>query len=239
MRCCSSRSRSSRQRGDRACCSRPRSRTRPAASSTACRRRVPSSSKTASPQTLDMVTREAMPATFTLLVDSSQSMSRRMDFVRQAAARLAKYLAPQDRVIVAPFSHTLGTITGPTDDLETLTEAIGAIEPRRHRDPRLAARGAELLGRQRGRRAIVLSPTATTRTARRAIEDALQAVQASPVRPSTWSASAASPASRSRASGARGGSRSRPAGGVFFPSRDDGAPVASHDRSRPTCTTAT
>ena len=50
-----------------------------------------------------------LPATFTLLIDSSQSMARRIDFVRDAAAALAGYLRPKDRIIVAPFSKASTT----------------------------------------------------------------------------------------------------------------------------------
>src|SRR5580704_16635727 len=39
------------------------------------------------PQEIDLVNQETLPATFALLIDSSQSMSRRIDFVRDAAAR--------------------------------------------------------------------------------------------------------------------------------------------------------
>ena len=81
------------------------------------------------PQKLDVVRPEQLPATFTLLIDSSQSMSRRIDFVRDAAMELAGYLRAKDRIIVAPFSKTLETITGPTDDRTTVADAIAAIEP--------------------------------------------------------------------------------------------------------------
>ena len=43
-------------------------------------------------QTPDMVAQETIPTTFALLVDSSQSMWRNMEFVRAAAARLLAYL---------------------------------------------------------------------------------------------------------------------------------------------------
>lgn len=79
------------------------------------------------PQTLDVVKAEQLPATYTLLIDTSQSMSRRIDFVRDAAIRLAGYLRKNDRIIVAPFSRTLGAITGPTDDRETVAEAITSL----------------------------------------------------------------------------------------------------------------
>jgi Ca-activated chloride channel homolog len=81
------------------------------------------------PQTLDVVRPEQLPATFTILIDTSQSMSRRIDFVRDAAARLASYLREKDRIIVAPFAKKLQTITGPTDDRATVSDAIAAIRP--------------------------------------------------------------------------------------------------------------
>jgi len=80
------------------------------------------------PQSIDLVSSETIPAVFTLLIDSSQSMSRRIDLVRSAAAQLTRQLRPEDRVIVAPFSHGLGPITGPTDDRRTVIEAVEAIE---------------------------------------------------------------------------------------------------------------
>lgn len=81
------------------------------------------------PQMLQIVTQEEVAATFALLIDSSQSMSRRIDFVREAAGRLAGFLRPKDRVMVAPFTRQLGAVTGPTDDRRTVMEAISAIRP--------------------------------------------------------------------------------------------------------------
>jgi Ca-activated chloride channel family protein len=84
-------------------------------------------SENGEPQTLDMVREDVLPATYLLLIDSSQSMSRRIDFVKEAARRLLAYLRPEDRVLVVPFSRLLGAITGPTGDHQTNLEAIGAI----------------------------------------------------------------------------------------------------------------
>jgi Ca-activated chloride channel homolog len=81
------------------------------------------------PQTLDVVRPEQLPATFTILIDTSQSMARRIDFVRDAASRMASYLREKDRIIVAPFAKKLQTITGPTDDRATVSDAIAAIRP--------------------------------------------------------------------------------------------------------------
>ena len=67
-----------------------------------------------------MVRPDVLPATYLLLIDSSQSMSRRIDFVKEAARRLTGYLRPEDRVIVVPFSRRLGPVTGPTADHKTV-----------------------------------------------------------------------------------------------------------------------
>ena len=79
-------------------------------------------------QSIDLVAKDTVPTTFGLLVDSSQSMSRRMQFVRRAAEQLTTHLRPDDRVVVAPFAHGFKAITGPTDDRATVSEAIAAIE---------------------------------------------------------------------------------------------------------------
>lgn len=78
-------------------------------------------------QTLELARREDMPATFALLIDSSQSMSRRIDFVKEAASRLSGYLAARDSMLVVPFSKHVEPITGPTNDRATVEEAIGGI----------------------------------------------------------------------------------------------------------------
>ena len=50
--------------------------------------------KTACRRQLDLVRQEAVGATFALLIDSSASMSRRLDFVQRTAATLADYMTP-------------------------------------------------------------------------------------------------------------------------------------------------
>ena len=80
-------------------------------------------------QAIDLVSHERVPATFALLIDSSQSMSRRFDFVKDAAARLTAFLRPKDSVVVAPFAKRLAALTGPTGDRRTIIEAIQHIEP--------------------------------------------------------------------------------------------------------------
>jgi VWFA-related protein len=79
------------------------------------------------PQEIDLVDQETLPATFALLIDSSQSMSRRIDFVREASTRFIHYLRPKDQVLVAPFTRGLGALTGPTADHKTIIDAVGHV----------------------------------------------------------------------------------------------------------------
>ncbi len=80
------------------------------------------------PQAIDVVDHETLPATFVMLIDSSQSMHRRIDFVRDAARRLLDFLRPSDTILVAPFSARLGAVTGPTSDRNTVVEAVAGID---------------------------------------------------------------------------------------------------------------
>ena len=130
------------------------------------------------PQSLDLVRSDMMESTYTLLVDGSQSMSRRLDFVQRAAHRLLAHLRKNDRAIVAPFTRTIGTVTGPTDDLETVTDAISAIQ----------ARGGtaiadvltdlpRLLEGAPGRQAVVLITDGYDEHSSKTFEDAMRAVK--------------------------------------------------------------
>jgi Ca-activated chloride channel homolog len=82
------------------------------------------------PQTIDTVSSEPVPATFTLLIDTSQSMSRSMGMVRKAAARLSDHLRDIDSIVVAPFKTGIVSITGPTRDHVTVADAVTAIQPK-------------------------------------------------------------------------------------------------------------
>lgn len=79
------------------------------------------------PQTVDVVRSEAMPAVFAILIDSSHSMHRRIEYVREGVRRLIDFMRPADQVLVAPFSKHLEAITGPTSDRKTVLEAIGHV----------------------------------------------------------------------------------------------------------------
>ena len=130
------------------------------------------------PQTLDLAGQDHLPATFAMLVDSSQSMSRRIDFVREAANRLVGYMRPKDRMLIVPFSKTLQPITGPTDDRDTVLDAIAKIEPRG--GTAILDSLIELsphLGGLEGRRAIVLITDGYDEHSASKFEDALAAVK--------------------------------------------------------------
>jgi Ca-activated chloride channel homolog len=130
------------------------------------------------PQTLDVVKHEAVGATFTLLVDSSASMSRRLDFVQETAATLANYMRPLDRMVVAPFSKTVLSTTGPTDDRRTIIDAIKAIRPAGGTAILDAvAEAARSVGDPETRRAIVLITDGYDEHSTTSYEDALAAAK--------------------------------------------------------------
>jgi Ca-activated chloride channel homolog len=131
------------------------------------------------PQVIDLAQKEDLPATFALMIDSSQSMSRRIDFVRESARQLSSYLRPKDRMLVVPFSKSLGPITGPTDDRATVTESIGRIESKGGTailDSLIQI--SPILGAIKGRTAVVLITDGYDEHSGRAFEDALAAVKA-------------------------------------------------------------
>jgi VWFA-related protein len=133
-------------------------------------------------QTPDMVAQETIPTTFALLVDSSQSMWRNMEFVRTAAARLTAYLRPKDRVLVAPFSRQLRAVTGPTQDRQTVNDAVDAISAQGGTAMRDAM--VEIAGRfegVEGRRVIVLITDAYDEHSRSSLAQAVAAVKESGV----------------------------------------------------------
>jgi Ca-activated chloride channel homolog len=80
------------------------------------------------PQSLDLAVPDTVPTTYSLLIDTSGSMRRRMEFVEEAASEMPRYMRPNDQVVVAPFSKTLGTVTGPTKDPKTIADAIARIQ---------------------------------------------------------------------------------------------------------------
>jgi Ca-activated chloride channel family protein len=80
------------------------------------------------PQPIDSVSAERVATTFALVVDTSHSMSRNIDFVRIAAARLSAYLAESDSVIVAPFKNGITSVTGPTRDTATVADAVASVK---------------------------------------------------------------------------------------------------------------
>jgi VWFA-related protein len=131
-------------------------------------------------QSLDLVTNETVGATFALLVDSSASMSRRMDFVHRTAGTLVGYMSPLDRMLIVPFSKDLGAITGPTTDRRTILEGVRAI----HSKGGTAildclAKLPQILESAEGRRAVILITDGYDEHSSTSFVDALDAVKAS------------------------------------------------------------
>lgn len=133
-------------------------------------------------QTVDLADQGATPVTFGLLIDSSQSMGYNVEFVRSAARRLSTYLRKEDKVIVAPFSTGLLPVTGPTDDVETMLQAIGSV--RTAGGTAILDSVAQLAQRManvEGRRTIILVTDGYDENSRTTIDDTLKALQQSDI----------------------------------------------------------
>lgn len=134
------------------------------------------------PQKVDVANLEAVPATFALLIDSSHSMSTRVDFLRLAARRLTPYLRKLDKVIIAPFSKGLGALTGPTTDQTTMLDAIGAIGTAGGTS--ILDSLTELSGRMtglEGRRVVILITDGYDENSKRTVEEAIASLQSNQI----------------------------------------------------------
>lgn len=130
------------------------------------------------PHVLDLVQLQTVPTTFTLLIDSSQSLHRRIDMVKAAARRLATQLRKGDRVIVAPFRTAVESTTGPTDDAATIADAIAAIRSQGGTAILDAlARLPELFNHVEGRHVVILLTDGYDEKSTTAYADAMTALQ--------------------------------------------------------------
>ena len=124
---------------------------------------------------------EVLPATYVMLVDSSQSIAHGVGFLRDAVTRFMRYLRPDDRVLVVPFSRTLGA-----DDRadqrrrDRARRAARGPARRRHRDLRRASSPRrEMIRRREGRHVLVLLSDGYDEHSVATRDDAVRAVQTS------------------------------------------------------------
>jgi Ca-activated chloride channel family protein len=130
------------------------------------------------PQSIELAVPDTVPATYTLLIDTSQSMSRHMDFVRDAARQLPGYLRPNDEVVIVPFAKDLGSVTGPTKDRDTIAGAISAI--RSGGGTAILdclVKATQQVSATEGRHIVVLVTDGYDENSGTAFEDALQAIK--------------------------------------------------------------
>ncbi len=131
-------------------------------------------------QELEIVRPETLPATYVMLVDASQSMARRVGFLREATGRLMRHLHEADRMLVVPFSRTLGAMTGPTADPVTVADALASIQPRGGTaifDALVDT--AAFVGKRPGRHVIVLLTDGYDEHSNASVDDAVRAIQGS------------------------------------------------------------
>jgi VWFA-related protein len=131
-------------------------------------------------QEVELAATDTVPAHYTLLVDSSQSMSRRINFVKEAARQLIERIRPIDSITLVPFNRTLGTITGPTTDRDTVLSAVSAIPAAGGTAILDALKSvAEQLRRTEGRNVVVLITDGYDENSATTLPEALGAIKAS------------------------------------------------------------
>ena len=105
-------------------------------------------------------------------------MANRIDVVRETAARISGFMRARDRMLVVPFSKTLGPMTGPTNDRATVSDALGRITSRGGTailDSLIEL--ASHMDHLEGRRAIVLVTDGYDEHSRSHFEDAVRSAQ--------------------------------------------------------------
>ena len=113
-------------------------------------------------------------------------MHARMEFVRAAAGRLADFLRPNDRVIVAPFAQSLGAITGTHRRRETIAGAVRQSRPKEARRSATASRSLTPRRNAEGRHVIVLVTDGYDEDSKAKMEDALVACNRRTPRYTGW-----------------------------------------------------
>src|SRR5262249_54462298 len=99
-------------------------------------------------------------------------------FVRAAADRLGRSLRDNDKAIVAPFNAHVGTITGPTNDTDTIAQAIAAMRAKGGTAMFDALiEGMRLLNGLEGRRAVVLITDGYDENSSSGVEDVVSVAE--------------------------------------------------------------
>ena len=131
-------------------------------------------------QKLDVARPETLPAMYTLLVDSSQSMARSVGFLREAAGRLAFHLRPHDRgagrAVFQDARRGDRSDRGSRDDCRCDREHRTAG---RHRHPGFASRRGQAGAAMEGRHVIILVTDGYDEHSATTFEDAIARVQSS------------------------------------------------------------
>jgi Ca-activated chloride channel homolog len=79
------------------------------------------------PQKLCLFTRERLPLSLSILIDSSASMNPNLDVARAAAQRLLHMLGPQDEAAIIEFNQRHNVIQDFTSDRAALVQALQQV----------------------------------------------------------------------------------------------------------------
>ena len=165
-------------RGDRACWSRRPCTTRRAGRSPASASRGFVLEEDGARQKLEVVRPEVMPATYALLVDSSQSIAHGVGFLRDAATRFMRYLRPRrSRARGAVLADARRRHRADQRRRDRPRRAARRPARRRHRDLDAIVDTSEMIRRREGRHVIVLLTDGYDEHSVATRDDAIHAVQ--------------------------------------------------------------
>jgi len=131
-------------------------------------------------QTLSTFAASNVPLELVAALDVSQSMTPAMDALKQAARTFLAALGPAEQVTLLAFNDNIFTLARKTTSSETKLRAVDRLAPwggTALYD--VIIRGIELLGRQSGRRALMVFSDGEDQSSRSTLEAAMSRVESS------------------------------------------------------------
>lgn len=132
------------------------------------------------PQTISHFAAEGVPLELVVALDTSSSMTEAMPSLKAAVKAFLSALSPRDRVAVLGFNDNIFTVIGKTNAPMERVDAIDGLSAAGFTSLYdVILHGVDLLGRETGRKALVVFTDGEDQGSHGTIEDAERALQSS------------------------------------------------------------
>jgi VWFA-related protein len=132
------------------------------------------------PQTITNFASENIPLELVTAIDVSSSMTQALPIVKQSATRFLAALRPEDQVTVLAFNDNIVTLARRSTDQAVREKAVARLAPWGSTALYdVVIRAVDLLGRQTGRRAVVVFTDGDDQVSRASMEATIQRAEAS------------------------------------------------------------